>query len=70
MIMFERWWLIFERQVHPEIYANDEEEDRKAVARCAYRQALDFVMTMFHTNMTNKIPPFDVYEEIKAELKS
>ena len=70
MIMFERWWAVFERQIDRDTYAGNESHVRRAVARCAHREALEWVRAMFNANMENKMPVFNVEEEIKAELLS
>jgi len=69
MLIFERWWASFERQIDPDTYGGDEKKIRKAVARCAYREALEWVQSMFDTNVDNRMPAFNVEDEIKAELK-
>ena len=64
MIMFERWWALASR--NEQRYMPED----KDIVEDGYKQALDFVMTMFNTNLDNKVPIFDVEKEILAELNS
>lgn len=65
MKTFKEWWEKFKPQIDPDTYNGDEDQIRKAVARCTWRTALEEILKRFEISHSES----GIIDWIKDELK-